>query len=221
MMETVLNTVQSLHPSIGPLVVTHKSALNDFDGLEKGLCDVAIASEAGFLHRQARESMCGFCQVGRPVVTYFTGFYATQWISGLVSTSIARLSVEGKWLQLETELFPPSMCGKSNQSENGGLIQLEAHHMIGNAVILGLVGVVALTVEYARKRDCTRKRAARLTCREQSKQEDHEVVGVGPVTEVVGVVKDDGHRTCESNDELHDEGEVEEDVLASKRQSFC
>jgi hypothetical protein len=120
--------------------------------MDAGACDVCLTSDLAIASMHSRGEGCGLLAVGRPVITYLTGFYVAGWAGGQIRTSASRKMVDGTWSRIEGDMFPPSACVSA---ETGKMTQLQAEHMAGTCLILFLCAVVAWL---ARLKECHARR---------------------------------------------------------------
>jgi len=115
-----------------------------------GRCAAALVTEIGLADKQALGNGCTLTAVGKPVISYLTGFYAADWILNQMTVSTVRKIADGTWTSLWNTNFPVSTCPALAGDDTSEVTQLHAEHLLGNCLLLLGVTVVAVVLHFYR-----------------------------------------------------------------------
>merc|ERR1719410_821577 len=111
----MLSSLEGKYPRIHSLAVVVR---NREKALTGGDCDVALMSETEISGFWSQGKLCDFTTVGRPVMSFFTGFYTGRDLAVPVNHVVSRILRSGEWLKIEGDLLPASICPAHNKDES-------------------------------------------------------------------------------------------------------
>eukprot|EP01065_Artemidia_motanka_P032123 TRINITY_DN39173_c0_g1_i1.p1 TRINITY_DN39173_c0_g1~~TRINITY_DN39173_c0_g1_i1.p1 ORF type:complete len:656 (+),score=204.20 TRINITY_DN39173_c0_g1_i1:51-1970(+) len=133
-----------------PQITARGVNVGDESGLEAvdaGRCEAVLTSQWVLTDKHAAGNDCNKTLVGRPVVSFPTGYYVSASLAAELGWAVATKRLDGSGARVVQELTPESGCPKTEDDADS--VQLEVVHMAGACLFLGVCLVCGVLIRVA------------------------------------------------------------------------